>query len=520
MARQQQAMNAFPNGVPTLPNGQPDINAIVNKAAQVGGLGAVQPLLPWLYGQSMGETAAKMIYPGQDQAQAQPPAAQQTAGPANLSGPAPFMAGRGTAQPAAPGDQGADTIRSIATESYGGQEAGPAIRQVSQQLRIGPDADLSADQANQVKSAIGRLKLAQGAGRSTDLGNQPQTGVSEDTAQPPQPTSAAEVQNNGPRAAVQAQPGGPARTVAALPDQAANEVRRVLASGDVRQAQQLADRMRAAAAYVMPANKNLGELYKSQAEVIEKRMQPVIEAGKAAAERTGPEREAARAGQTVPQYQGTLKTTEGVGQAIGKRIGEVVEAGGMSARHTINTLDVMNDAVNRAGNNLSTGPGHEFVLKAKQFLQNAFPEANIKGLQESEVVVKLNAYLASEAAKSMTARPSQLEFRTFMANNPGLANSVKGTKVLIDVLRQMKQQDIDLGRLAMNRNNWDNWTDVEDRFYKAHPLNSPFTGKPLNANEVEPGGGGTLTPGVSTYRGNLYIGGNPHDKASWRKAQQ
>jgi hypothetical protein len=120
----------------------------------------------------------------------------------------------------------------------------------------------------------------------------------------------------------------------------------------------------------------------------------------------------------------------------------------------------------------------------------------------------------------MTARPSQLEFRTFMANNPGLANSIKGTKVLIDVLRQMKQQDIDLGRLAMNRKNWDNWTDVEDRFYRDHPLNSPFTGKPLNANEVVAGGGGTLVPGHTISHGHLFIGGNPNDKASWRKVQQ
>ena len=39
---------------------------------------------------------------------------------------------------------------------------------------------------------------------------------------------------------------------------------------------------------------------------------------------------------------------------MGKRVGEVVEAGGLPARHTINTLDIMEDALNRAG---PTSPG-------------------------------------------------------------------------------------------------------------------------------------------------------------------
>ena len=73
-----------------------------------------------------------------------------------------------------------------------------------------------------------------------------------------------------------------------------------------------------------------------------------------------------------------------------------------------------------------------------------------KGVAESaNTITKLNAQLAT-AAKAMTARPSQLEFQSFQKNNPGLMNSVEGSKVLLGVLRQTNQQKIDLGKLAMD----------------------------------------------------------------------
>ncbi len=82
----------------------------------------------------------------------------------------------------------------------------------------------------------------------------------------------------------------------------------------------------------------------------------------------------------------------------------------------------------------------------------------------------------------MTARPSQLEFKAFMANNPGLETSVQGTKTLISIMRQAAQQDIALGKLAMNPANLKNWSQVEDNFYRANPIQSPFavTPKPEN----------------------------------------
>jgi hypothetical protein len=96
------------------------------------------------------------------------------------------------------------------------------------------------------------------------------------------------------------------------------------------------------------------------------------------------------------------------------------------------------------------------------------PECS-KTLSVTLTVSKLNAQLAAAAAKAMTARPSQLEFRAFMQNNPGLMTSVQGSRYLISVLRQASEQDIGLSRKAMDKRSWDRWSEVEDKFYKRQP---------------------------------------------------
>jgi hypothetical protein len=183
----------------------------------------------------------------------------------------------------------------------------------------------------------------------------------------------------------------------------------------------------------------------------------------------------------------------------GKRIGEVIEAGGLANRQTVNVLNEMEDALKQGGKNISTGPGAEQWLKVKQGAENLFP-GMFKGVAESETVVKLNAQLASAAAKAMTARPSQLEFKAFMANNPGLANSTRGSFALINLLRQQKEQDLELSRHAMRLKNPDDWVDIEDKFYREHPLKSPFTGKPLTAEtETAPLPGAQQAPDGNWY---------------------
>jgi hypothetical protein len=216
------------------------------------------------------------------------------------------------------------------------------------------------------------------------------------------------------------------------------------------------------------------------------RGQAVLDTIKQSAEITPEQKEARAAGMSAPDYQSFKKTSEAAGEATGKRIGEVITEGGAPARTALNAINVMDDAFTRAGNHLFTGPGAEHVLHIKQAAANWFG-ADLRfaqGVAEADTITKLNAQLAAASAKAMTARPSQLEFLSFQKNNPGLMNSAAGSKILLSILRQTNQQKIDLGRLAMDPRNRANWAAVEDAYYKAHPIETPFAVQPP-AHKIE-----------------------------------
>ena len=189
--------------------------------------------------------------------------------------------------------------------------------------------------------------------------------------------------------------------------------------------------------------------------------------------------------ESIAAAKGTQAAQEklygGASEALGKSIGEQIEAGGKNARVQVNALNTIEDALKEGGKGVVTGPFAEKVLRGKEALDSLGVDTSWikKGLAESEVVSKMNAQLASASAKAMTGRPTQFEFSAWMKNNPGLLTSKEGTIALINVLRQSAQQDIALGKLAQNKANWDHWGDVTEKFYKEHPLISPFTNKPL-----------------------------------------
>jgi hypothetical protein len=168
--------------------------------------------------------------------------------------------------------------------------------------------------------------------------------------------------------------------------------------------------------------------------------------------------------------QSRIAAAKKAGDALGERHAEVIKAGGAPARGTIDTLDVMESALRRSGGDLTTGPYHEAGLHFRQAVNNIIPGFfDQNKISDAETVVKLNAQLAAQAAKAMTARPSQLEFRAFMANNPGLATTPQGTLFLIEVLRREQRQAIELSREAA-RSRPEDWPEREDAYYRAHPL--------------------------------------------------
>lgn len=235
-----------------------------------------------------------------------------------------------------------------------------------------------------------------------------------------------------------------------------------------------------------------------------------LKAGIKNAELTGPAKEASDAGFLTPDgkpdvaaYQAHTEGVKGLAGEKVKHIGTYIQ-GINPAKQSIDTLNTMEDALDRAGDKITTGPYANEMLKLKQFAQNA--GVPVDGLPEAEVVSKLNAYLAGQATKAISSRPAQFEFQTYLKNNPGLLNSVQGTKKLIDVLRQQQTHALDLGQLALDDKNLKNFGDVEQNYYKTHPIVSPFSNLPLGERPKLPQGT-QFNRKLMQYRdpqGNLY----------------
>jgi hypothetical protein len=466
-----------------------DPDVLLQQAAERGGVEYMKDLPYMLLSRAGGNTAQSL-----SDLDAQVSGAAQPRRPnlPNAASPANFMPNpQAPANVAAPGSyatEGQQSIRTLTQETAGADvDVMPIISNVARSLRIHPDRPLTPPETTAARSAI-----------NAQLSNRVPGIVSSGNAAPsqtinPVPTAGGtqegEYSSRGNASAIDASsqaqaqrspgvsgaPGpmpstGPETTAVPsgiAPQGLPSPVAAIQQAQNDPQVQRLlkaASIAREIAAREAIRNPAASQAAIGQANAYEQRARLMLEAAGKAAELTPAQREAATAGMSVPEYAGRQELYKKAGEAAGKRIGEVIEAGGLAARHTVNTLNVMESALNKGGTNISTGPGAEGWLKVKQAANNLWPGL-FKGVPESEVIMKLNAQLASQAAKAMTARPSQLEFRAFMQNNPGLMTSVEGTKILISVLRQAGEQDIKLSRLAMNQNNLANWTQVEDAFY-------------------------------------------------------
>jgi hypothetical protein len=72
-----------------------------------------------------------------------------------------------------------------------------------------------------------------------------------------------------------------------------------------------------------------------------------------------------------------------------------------------------------------------------------------------------------------------------LANNPGLALDEKGNVRMLGILAQNAKREADLGKLArQNRDNWDKWDDVVEKYDREHPIKDPTTGKVLSNHSI------------------------------------
>jgi hypothetical protein len=193
-------------------------------------------------------------------------------------------------------------------------------------------------------------------------------------------------------------------------------------------------------------------------------------------------------GMSPQQAAAYAETLKGQAAASMKNVAGRIE-GIKPSQDAIQVLDEMKTAFKSGGKNISTGPGSEGFLKIKQAVNNWAGQDIFKGVRESEQIQKLNAFLAAAVAKSMTARPTQYEFKAFQAQNPGLATSKLGSGDLIDILRQTKMQELELGRMAdkFKPGGDKSWSEVEQEYFDKHPIISPLTKKPIDAQQAKDG---------------------------------
>lgn len=162
--RQLARMNAFRNGVPTVtnPDGTQslDVNQVLQTGAKLGGLDYLQGLLPYMLNSGAAASDAKMINaPIMGGGGTQPANASSSvpgaSGPANIRG---NSAPQQQPQLSTVGadNNGSDTLRSVAVESFGGKDVTPLLPRFASALGVDSDQPLSPQQVSQARTLMGR----------------------------------------------------------------------------------------------------------------------------------------------------------------------------------------------------------------------------------------------------------------------------------------------------------------------------------------------------------------------------
>jgi hypothetical protein len=469
-AYQQQGRDLFQGGVPMV-NGQPDFAAMGKALFQHGDVGqgvALSNLDLQRQGIQQNREAAGYGATGIPGGASQPapdlpPSVNRSAPavdarPANNGGQQPqAQPSQQTMRGSPQGDQPGSIVGLVSSAGIPDELAGPVIQQVSAMTRTDPNATLNPDVAQRVQqvvqAAAQRMRGGQGAPQpASPTQGQPQQAPQVAQAAPQAPQGQPAPQAPSPFANAAAAglipPGvDPTRYVAGLKYRAA-----YLQKGPAQEAIQKQ----------VDAIDKASELTQSQRDYNASQANPKID--ERAAQQKGDEATAtARAQSDVKEQDGII-------------------ADGRSAQTRLNTLNTVANIV-QSDKNLTLGFGGETALKLKKALEQM--GVNVGDLSGAQTIEKLNAALASEAAKSVSPRPAQFEFRTFLANNPGLSLDKAGNLRVLGIFSQLAKRDVDLGRMARaNRDNWDNWDNVVQQYDKNHPILDPVTHTPLSTDSV------------------------------------
>lgn len=199
--------------------------------------------------------------------------------------------------------------------------------------------------------------------------------------------------------------------------------------------------------------------------------------------------------------------SKAIGGALGKAQAADIEAGG-HASQTLRQLATLDNANKAGGDDVSSGPFGELVLKGKQGL-NEIAGEDLANAAPAEVIKKVGFGLATNLTKAITNRPAQMEFMKALENVPNLMMSKTGRTAMTSIMMQEKRAEQQIGAIAARHRDVPNgpvWQEVKDKYYEEHPLISPFTGKPFSPDDISmvvgsvPGGAAssTVAPGGLT----------------------
>jgi len=500
--------DAFRDGVPTDANGQPDFGAMAKVLFQKGGLNegvAASNLDLQRQGIQQNREGANFVATGGAPSTPDQPIVSPTTSRNSVTID-PSKRSDSNAPTASPAQPQATVMTVLAAQGIPNDQLGAASASIARQLGVEPNAPINLQDPqvrNVLAPAVMQLKKM-GIGQVVPQGQPtpppqviPPQGAPQSAPMVPTPVATQRIQ---PQAAPQ-------------PSPFANAVAAGLIPPGVDPTRYVAGlKYRAAALPKGPAQ----ELIQSQVNAIDK-----------ATELTQGQRDynASVANPKMDEYnaqQEAAKTSaKGVAEADVKEQNELIGAG-RQATQRLATLNTLSNIVN-SDKNLTLGFGADTALKVKMAMKQL--GIDVGDLSGAEAIQKLNASLASESAKSISARPAQFEFKTFLSNNPGLSLDKQGNQRVIGIFSQLAKRDVDLGRLARaNRDNWDNWDNVVEKYDKQNPIHDPATGRVITTDSIVAPGPAkaapqnkapALEPGRTVINGYTFKGGDPKNKANW-----
>jgi hypothetical protein len=477
MARTREMQDAFKDGIPLNSDRSPNVNAIITKGAQIGGLPFVQQMLPFLQQVALGDQAAgDLAGAGGGGSAPARPNSPNAAGPSNITAPATRTSSNGSDVGDGPGSA---TLRSMATEFAGGdRDATGLISGAARSLRINPDAPLSSDQAAQVK---------------TFLSQSPKPfATSADITPPSGSASAAERASNGPDDAGGTAQNGPGGRAAApfaasgasgAPGPQAESTGAAPSTSGLPQGydeatagrlEQAAQNLRAKAArYAALKNPELSQSFEKQAEAYDARAKGIREALAKNAEFT-PEQKNAR-DKSVEGFQtrkevvaGDIKTSEKLYQGL-QTLGQVGQVGNQKLDRI---RSIMSDP------NFMSGAGNQIALAWKQW--NATLGGDPKAAAPMEEFNKTAQQLLTDDIKAMgqsgagPVRVAEVQIMKQATANLGISPATN--RYLVEEAYRVHNDNIAVARLAQQYKQQQHgyldagWDAIRDKYYQEHPL--------------------------------------------------